>query len=153
ASKRIRGGGATTRSSRSGGNTRSHRSKRSWSGEMDRTFLLAGAGGGGIGVAVGAFWAHGARRGLSPGVLPVLATGGGGHTYHALGLLLAAALAGRFDGRSIVAAGWLFVAGIVLFSGSLYVLAVTGVTTFGAITPIGGVAFLAGWLCLAVAAL
>ena len=120
---------------------------------MDRTFLLAGAVAGFIGVAFGAFGAHGLRGGLSPEMLAVFETGVRYHMYHALALLLTAALAGRFDGRSIVAAGWLFVAGIVLFSGSLYVLAVTGVTTFGAITPIGGVAFLAGWLCLAVAAL
>jgi len=62
-------------------------------------------------------------------------------------------VAGRLDSRAVVAAGWLFVAGIVLFSGSLYLLAVTGVTALGAITPIGGVAFLAGWVCLGVASL
>ena len=73
--------------------------------------------------------------------------------YHALALLLTAAAAGRLDSRAVVAAGWLFVAGIVLFSGSLYLLAVTGVTALGAITPIGGVAFLAGWVCLGVASL
>jgi uncharacterized membrane protein YgdD (TMEM256/DUF423 family) len=73
--------------------------------------------------------------------------------YHALALLLTAALMPRFPGRAIVAAGWLFVSGIVLFSGSLYLLAVTGVTVLGAITPIGGVAFLAGWAALVVAML
>jgi uncharacterized membrane protein YgdD (TMEM256/DUF423 family) len=73
--------------------------------------------------------------------------------YHALALLLTAALAGREPGRAVAAAGWLFVAGIVLFSGSLYLLAVTGVTILGAITPVGGVAFLAGWASLAIAAL
>jgi len=62
-------------------------------------------------------------------------------------------MAGGLDSRAVVAAGWLFVAGIVLFSGSLYLLAVTGVTALGAITPIGGVAFLAGWVCLGVASL
>ena len=67
--------------------------------------------------------------------------------------LVTAALAPRLPGKAIVAAGWLFVSGIVLFSGSLYLLAVTGVTVLGAITPIGGVAFLAGWVALAVAAL
>lgn len=120
---------------------------------MDRTFLLAGAIAGFIGVAFGAFGAHGLRGRLSPDMLAVFETGVRYQMYHALALLLTAAVAGRVDGRAILAAGWLFVAGIVLFSGSLYLLAVTGVTTLGAITPIGGVAFLAGWICLAVAAL
>jgi uncharacterized membrane protein YgdD (TMEM256/DUF423 family) len=120
---------------------------------MDRTFLLAGAVAGFIGVAFGAFGAHGLRGRLSPEMLAVFETGVRYQMYHALALLLTAAVAGRVDGRSIVAAGWLFVAGITLFSGSLYLLAVTGVTILGAITPIGGVAFLAGWICLAVAAL
>jgi uncharacterized membrane protein YgdD (TMEM256/DUF423 family) len=76
--------------------------------------------------------------------------------YHALALMLTAALmmTGRIEsGRAVAAAGWLFVAGIVLFSGSLYLLAVTGITVLGAITPIGGVAFLLGWACLAIATL
>jgi len=73
--------------------------------------------------------------------------------YHALALLLTAALMPRVPGKAVVAAGWLFVAGIVLFSGSLYLLAVTGVTILGAITPFGGVAFLAGWAALAIASL
>jgi uncharacterized membrane protein YgdD (TMEM256/DUF423 family) len=76
--------------------------------------------------------------------------------YHALALMLTAALmmTGRIEsGRAAAAAGWLFVAGIVLFSGSLYLLAVTGITVLGAITPIGGVAFLLGWACLAIATL
>jgi uncharacterized membrane protein YgdD (TMEM256/DUF423 family) len=120
---------------------------------MDRFFFAAGSLLAFLAVALGAFAAHSLKARLSGDMLTIFETGVRYHMYHALALLLTAALAGRFDGRSIVAAGWLFVAGIVLFSGSLYVLAVTGVTTFGAITPIGGVAFLAGWICLAVAAL
>jgi uncharacterized membrane protein YgdD (TMEM256/DUF423 family) len=120
---------------------------------MERTFLLAGAVAGFIGVAFGAFGAHGLRGRLSPEMLSVFETGVRYQMYHALALLLTAIVAGRADGRAVAAAGWLFVTGIALFSGSLYVLAVTGVTAFGAITPIGGVAFLAGWVCLAVAAL
>lgn len=120
---------------------------------MDRTFLLAGAVAGFIGVAFGAFGAHGLRGRLSPEMLAVFETGVRYQMYHALALLLTAVLATRLDGRAIVAAGWLFVAGIVLFSGSLYLLAVTGVSILGAITPLGGVAFLAGWICLAAAAL
>jgi len=123
---------------------------------MDRTFLLAGAVAGMIAVGFGAFGAHGLRGRLTPDMLAVFETGVRYHMYHALALLLTAALATRdmaHGGKAIVAAGWLFVAGIVLFSGSLYLLAVTGVTMLGAITPIGGVAFLAGWAALAIAAL
>jgi uncharacterized membrane protein YgdD (TMEM256/DUF423 family) len=120
---------------------------------MDRTFLLAGAVAGLIAVGFGAFGAHGLRGRLSPEMLAVFETGVRYQMYHALALLLTAAMAGRLDSRAIVSAGWFFVAGIGLFSGSLYLLAVTGVTWLGAITPIGGVAFLAGWICLAVSAL
>jgi uncharacterized membrane protein YgdD (TMEM256/DUF423 family) len=120
---------------------------------MDRTFLLAGAVAGLIAVGFGAFGAHALRGRLSPDMLGVFETGVRYQMYHALALLLTAALSTRMEGKAIVAAGWLFVAGIVLFSGSLYLLAVTGVTILGAITPIGGVAFLAGWAALAIAAL
>jgi uncharacterized membrane protein YgdD (TMEM256/DUF423 family) len=120
---------------------------------MDRTFMLIGALAGVVGVGLGAFGAHGLRGRLSPEMLAVFETGVRYHMYHALALVATAALVGRLDGRFINAAGWLFTAGIVLFSGSLYAVALTGVTIFGAITPIGGVAFLAGWACLALAAL
>jgi uncharacterized membrane protein YgdD (TMEM256/DUF423 family) len=118
---------------------------------MDRTFLFIGALLGFLGVMFGAFGAHALRSRLSPEMLAVFETGVRYQMYHALALLLTAALAPRFPGKAIVAAGWLFVTGIVLFSGSLYLLAVTGVTVLGAITPIGGVAFLAGWAALIVA--
>ena len=120
---------------------------------MDRTFILAGAVAGLIAVGFGAFGAHGLRGRLSPDMLAVFETGVRYQMYHALALLLTAALATQFEGKAIVAAGWLFVTGIVLFSGSLYLLAVTGITILGAITPIGGVAFLAGWASLIVATL
>jgi uncharacterized membrane protein YgdD (TMEM256/DUF423 family) len=120
---------------------------------MDRTFLLAGAVAGLIAVAFGAFGAHGLRSRLTPDMLAVFETGVRYHMYHALALLVTAALVPRLPGRAIVAAGWFFAGGIVLFSGSLYLLAVTGVTILGAITPIGGVAFLAGWIALVIAAL
>jgi len=120
---------------------------------MDRTFLLAGAVAGLIAVAFGAFGAHGLRGRLTPDMLAVFETGVRYHMYHALALMLTAALATRIEGKAVAAAGWFFIAGIVLFSGSLYLLAVTGVTILGAITPIGGVAFLAGWASLAIAAL
>jgi len=120
---------------------------------MDRTFVLIGALAGFVGVGLGAFGAHGLRGRLSPEMLAVFETGVRYHVYHAVALVATAALMGRLDGRLINAAGWLFTAGIVLFSGSLYVVALTGVSVFGAITPIGGLAFLAGWACLAIASL
>jgi len=121
---------------------------------MDRTFLLIGALAGVTGVALGAFGAHGLRSRLSPEMLAVFETGVRYHLYHALALLATASIMGRLEGnRLVAAAGWLFVAGILLFPGSLYVLAVTGIRTLGAITPIGGVAFLIAWACLAIAAL
>ena len=120
---------------------------------MQRTFLLAGALAAFVGVGFGAFGAHGLRGRLSAEMLAVFETGVRYQMYHALALMAVAALSDRLNGRLIEAAGWLFVAGIVLFSGSLYLLAVTGVTVLGAITPIGGVAFLAGWACLVLATL
>ena len=120
---------------------------------MDRTFLLAGSIAGFIAVGFGAFGAHGLRDRLTPDMLAIFETGVRYHMYHALALLVTAALAPRMPGKAIVAAGWLFIAGIVLFSGSLYVLAVTGMRILGAITPFGGLAFLAGWAALAIAAL
>ena len=105
-----------------------------------------------VGVGLGAFGAHGLRGRLSPDMLAVFETGVRYHMYHALALLATAALMMRVDSRSVVIAGWSFIAGIFIFSGSLYALALTGVTTLGAITPIGGVAFLVGWIALAVAA-
>ena len=85
-------------------------------------------------------------------MLAVFETGVRYHMYHALALLATAALMTRVDGRAVVVAGWSFLAGILIFSGSLYALALTGVTTLGAITPIGGLAFLIGWAALAIAA-
>jgi uncharacterized membrane protein YgdD (TMEM256/DUF423 family) len=105
-------------------------------------------------VAFGAFGAHAVRARLSPEMLAVFETGVRYHMYHALALLAVAAVLGRSDGgRLLTAAGWLFTAGIVLFSGSLYALALTGVTVLGAVTPIGGLAFIAGWVCLAISAI
>ena len=120
---------------------------------MDRTFLLVGALAAFIGVALGAFGAHGLRSRLSADMLGVFETGVRYQMYHALAILIVALAAARIDGWLIRAAGWLFTGGIVLFSGSLYVLALSGITVLGAVTPIGGLAFLAGWACLAIAAL
>jgi uncharacterized membrane protein YgdD (TMEM256/DUF423 family) len=119
---------------------------------MDRTFLLLGAIAGFLGVGLGAFGAHGLRNRLSPEMVAVFETGVRYQMYHALALLLTGMLMARMGGWLVSTAGWSFAAGIVIFSGSLYALALSGVTTFGAITPIGGLAFLAGWACLALAA-
>src|SRR6476659_10684574 len=120
---------------------------------MDRTFMFVGALMGFVGVGLGAFGAHGLRGRLTPEMLAVFETGVRYHMYHALAIILVAVVMGRMSGWLIQTAGWCFVAGIVLFSGSLYSLALSGVTVLGAITPIGGVAFLAGWACLAFAAI
>ena len=120
---------------------------------MDKTFLLLGAVAAFLAVILGAFGAHALRGRLSPEMLAVFQTGVQYHVYHALGLILVSAIMGRMSGWLIQTAGWCFVAGIVLFSGSLYLLAATGVTVLGAVTPIGGLAFLIGWACLAFAAI
>ncbi|HEV3059329.1 MAG TPA: DUF423 domain-containing protein [Vicinamibacterales bacterium] len=119
---------------------------------MDRTFLLVGAVAAFLGVALGAFGAHGLRARISPEMLAVFETGVRYQMYHALALVLTSLLMSRMGGWLAVTAGWCFIAGIALFSGSLYALALTGVTVLGAITPLGGLAFLAGWGCLSLAA-
>jgi len=115
--------------------------------------LLIGALSGFVGVALGAFGAHGLRSRLSPEMLAVFETGVRYQLVHAVALVAMAAWMDRLSGWLVTAAGWLFFAGILLFSGSLYLLALTGVTILGAITPLGGLAFLGGWACLAIAAL
>ena len=113
--------------------------------------MLIGALAGFVGVALGAFGAHALRTRLSPDMLTVFETGVRYQMYHALAVIATGLIVARMGGWLIVTAGWLFTAGIVLFSGSLYLLAFTGITMLGAITPIGGVAFLLGWACLALA--
>ena len=116
---------------------------------MDRTFFALGALLAGLAVAAGAFGAHGLRDRLAPDMLAVFETAVRYQMYHALALLAVAWAAARWPGSSTALAGWLFVAGIVVFSGSLYVLALSGVRWLGAITPLGGLCFLAGWAILA----
>ena len=117
-------------------------------------FVALGALNAFLSVALGAFGAHGLRALLSPRALEVYETGVQYHQMHALALLLIGLLADRLlrDARLVRAAGGLLNAGIVLFSGSLYVLAISGAAAWGAVTPIGGVCFLAGWALLALAA-
>ena len=107
----------------------------------------------GLGVILGAFGAHGLRARLSPEMLVVFETGVRYHLIHALGLLAVAWAASRWPGSYVSIAGYLFVAGIFIFSGSLYMLAITGIRWLGAITPIGGVCLIVGWGLLAVGVL
>ena len=115
---------------------------------MDRLFFGLGALSAFVSVAAGAFGAHALRVRLTPEYLAVFETAARYQMYHALGLLAVAWAVTRWPGLLPVWAGWLFVAGTVLFSGSLYILALTGTRWWGAITPLGGLAFLGGWLCL-----
>ena len=119
---------------------------------MDKNFLLIGAVSAFLAVGLGAFGAHGLRTRISPDMLAVFETGVRYQMYHSLAIILVGLLVPRLGGWLIGAAGWLFAAGVVLFSGSLYALALTDVSILGAITPIGGLAFLAGWASLALAA-
>jgi uncharacterized membrane protein YgdD (TMEM256/DUF423 family) len=118
-----------------------------------RLFLLAGAVAAFLAVAFGAFAAHSLRGRLSPDMIAIFETGARYQMYHALALILTAIIHDRAPRRALVVAGWLFVAGIVAFSGSLYLLAITGVASWGAVTPLGGIAWLGAWLCLGLAAL
>lgn len=118
---------------------------------MDRLFLMIGALSGAISVAAGAFGSHGLRARLEPRLLEVFETAARYQMYHALALVAVAWAASRWPGSLTNASGWLFVAGTVLFSGSLYGYTLTGVRTLAMITPIGGMCFILGWICLAFA--
>lgn len=120
---------------------------------MNRTFVALGAILAGLSVAAGAFGAHGLRGLLDADMLANFETAARYQMYHALALLIVGVLAAYLPARIVNWIGWLFIVGILLFSGSLYLMAFTGVRMLGAITPLGGVAFIAGWLLLAVAAL
>ncbi len=119
---------------------------------MDRLFFVLGSVLGFLGVALGAFAAHVLKGSLAPEMQAVFETGVRYQMYHALALLAVAWASMHWPGRVLNAGGWLMVAGTILFSGSLYALSLSGVRGLGAITPLGGLALLAGWLCLACAA-
>jgi uncharacterized membrane protein YgdD (TMEM256/DUF423 family) len=119
---------------------------------MHRGFFIAGCLLAFTGVALGAFGAHALKARLTPEMLATFETGVRYQLVHALALLAVAWACAQVPGRAPRAAGWLFVIGVVLFSGSLYLLTVSGVRAFGVVTPFGGMAMLTGWLCLAVAA-
>jgi uncharacterized membrane protein YgdD (TMEM256/DUF423 family) len=120
---------------------------------MDRIFFILATILGGLGVALGAFGAHALRDIVSPSLLVTFETGVRYQMYHAFALFgVVVALSRWPESNLAVWAGWLFVAGVVIFSGSLYALALSGQRWLGAITPIGGVAFISGWICLLLAA-
>ncbi|MDU7558291.1 MULTISPECIES: DUF423 domain-containing protein [unclassified Pseudomonas] len=119
---------------------------------MLRVFLMLAAFFGFTGVALGAFAAHGLKDRLSEQYLAIFHTGVTYQLVHALALIGVALLATQLQSRLVTWAGICFALGIVLFSGSLYVLTMTGISKLGMITPIGGLGFLAGWLCLGLAA-
>ncbi len=119
---------------------------------MARWWIILGAVNAFVAVAAGAFGAHGLRARLEPRMLEVFETGARYQMYHGLALLAVGWLATRSTSPVVSAAGWCFLAGIILFSGSLYVLSTAGLGRLGIITPIGGTLFLAGWVLLIVAA-
>ncbi len=119
-----------------------------------QTLLLLGSLNMALVVILGAFGAHALKRKLTPELLKIYETGVLYHLVHGLGLLLIGVLAGGAVSSGLaVTAGWLLQIGIVLFCGSLYVLALTGVKRLGAITPLGGLGFIAGWVVLFAAVL
>jgi uncharacterized membrane protein YgdD (TMEM256/DUF423 family) len=116
---------------------------------VDRLFFGLACVSAAVAVALGAFAAHGLRSRLVPDMLSVFEIGARYQMYHALALLGVALAHARWPTTAIAVAGWLFVAGTLVFSGSLYVMAVTGQRWLGAVTPLGGAAFIAGWIALA----
>ena len=120
---------------------------------MQRLFFALGSGFALIAVITGAFAAHALKTRLSPDMFQTFEVAVRYQMYHALGLIAVAWAASQWSNQLIATSGWLFVAGIVIFSGSLYILSLTGVRWLGAITPIGGVAFIIGWGCLLWAAI
>jgi uncharacterized membrane protein YgdD (TMEM256/DUF423 family) len=115
---------------------------------MDRFFFVLGSVMAFFAVALGAFAAHGLKPRLSAEMLGIFEVGVRYHMYHAFALLAVAWACARWPDSRAQLAGWAFLLGIIIFSGSLYVLSVTGIRWLGAITPIGGVAFLIGWILL-----
>lgn len=118
-----------------------------------KTFFLLGSSMAFLSVAAGAFGAHALQDRLTPEMLRVFETAARYQMYHALALLAVAWAQSEFPHPCVASAGWLFLAGTILFSGSLYALSLSGARWWGALTPIGGLLFLAGWCCLMAGAL
>ncbi|PSB29946.1 DUF423 domain-containing protein [Stenomitos frigidus] len=121
---------------------------------LTRVFLTVAAILAGLAVAAGAFASHALKERLTERALEIFETAARYQMYHALALFLVAILLSRVESApsTLAVAGYAFIAGIAIFSGSLYALSLTGIKWLGAITPLGGVAFLIGWGCLAIAA-
>ena len=121
---------------------------------MTQFFLTIAAIFGGLSVAGGAFGAHALREKISDRSLEIFDTGARYQMYHALALLLVAMLISRLENppTTLLVSGWLFIIGVVIFSGSLYALSLTGIKSLGAVAPLGGLALMLGWGALAVAA-
>lgn len=118
---------------------------------MFKVFLMIGSIGAALAVALGAFGAHGLEGKLAERMMKNFQTGVQYQMYHSLGLVLIGLIAWKLQGSSLIyAAGWSLLIGIILFSGSLYVLSLTGMTKLGMITPFGGVAFIVGWILLVI---
>ncbi|RPI25222.1 MAG: DUF423 domain-containing protein [Acidobacteria bacterium] len=116
---------------------------------MERLFISTGALFGFLAVAGGAFGSHALKNRLSPDMLQVFEVGVRYQMYHALALVLTGFILTRFQSPALTWAGAFFIAGVLIFSGTLYILTLTGLRWLGAITPMGGTALLIGWLCLA----
>ena len=119
---------------------------------QSRLFLTIGAVSALFAVILGAFGSHGLEGRLSADLIEIFETGNRYHFYHSFALLIVGLLARPIEGKWLRASGWCFLLGILFFSGSLYVLALSGVRILGAVTPIGGVFFIVGWALLAAAA-
>lgn len=117
-----------------------------------RLWIVIGAASAFVSVAAGAFGAHALKARLSADLLTIFETGARYQMYHSLGLIAVGLLAANRPSGLLDGAGWAMLAGILLFSGSLYALALSGVRALGAITPLGGVGFLVGWVLFALAA-
>ncbi len=120
---------------------------------MSNLFFALGSGFSLLAVAFGAFGAHALRTKLPAEMLDTFEVAVRYQMYHGLGLIATAWAQSQWQSQLIIASGWAFCAGILVFSGSLYVLSLTGIRWLGAITPLGGVAFIAGWICLFIGAL
>ena len=118
---------------------------------MEKIWLVAGSVFAGLGVAAGAFGAHALKSRLSENLLAAFETGVRYQMYHAFALLVVGLLWTRYHGIALQVSGWAFIAGVVLFSGSLYGLALSEMRWLGPVTPLGGLALLIGWVALVVA--
>ena len=116
---------------------------------MERIFIIVGALSAFVGVAAGALGAHALKSRMSAEMLSIFEVGVRYQMYHAFALIATAWVQAKWPSSIVIAGGWFFIIGTILFSGSLYLLSMSGIKWFGAITPLGGLSFLAGWLCLA----